>query len=147
LEGGLVQYALELPVDIAEEFIQAKKKRVVGSLNGHPYKRAIQGRKNGRPILILGKRYLKEAGLREGMIVDTIMKADPNPDQIDLPEEFLIVLEQDPAAKKKWDAMTVGARRSYSIYLNSAKREETRIKRSLQLAEKMKTGRLYSDRK
>ena len=56
------------------------------------------------------------------------------------------VLAEDAAAKRRWDEITIGKRRSIVHYINGAKKSETRLKRSLELAEKMRTYTLAGDR-
>ena len=56
------------------------------------------------------------------------------------------MLDQDDAARARWDTFTVGRRRSLLIYITGAKTEPTRIKRSLDLARMIRTHNLYGDR-
>jgi hypothetical protein len=117
------------------------------SLNGHTLRRAIQGPKDGERYVLFGVPFLREAGVQEGDVVPIELYPDPDPDYIDLGDEFAEVLEMDEAAAARFYSMTPGRQRSLAYYVNSAKREETRIKRALELAHKLKTNTLYGDRK
>ena len=147
LDDGMRFHVVPIPVDIATELLAAGHKRVVLALNGAELKRAIQGNIDDGHFLMFGKGPLKELALREGSAVEVEIWSDPNPDEVEVAEEFLAVLDEDAEAKKIWDEMTTGMRRSLAIYLNGAKRSETRSRRSLDVAEKMRTGTLYSQRK
>lgn len=89
---------------------------------------------------------MKAAGIGLKTPVVAEFKPDPAPAKLDLPPEFQAVLNQDAAARARWDTFTVGRRRSLLIYLTSAKTEPTRIKRSLDLARMIRTHTLYGDK-
>ncbi len=73
------------------------------------------------------------------------IEPDPEPNAIDVCDEFLIALEQDPDAMERWEELTPGKQRSLAHHVSSAKREETRIKRALDLAMKLRTRTLHGD--
>jgi hypothetical protein len=52
-------------------------------------------------------------------------------------------MEQDEEAGKIFFGMTVGMQRSLAHYVSSVKNTDSRIKRALELAYKMKTETLY----
>jgi uncharacterized protein YdeI (YjbR/CyaY-like superfamily) len=56
-----------------------------------------------------------------------------------------VALEQDEEAAARFYAMTRGRQRSLASYVTSAKREETRVKRAVELAHKLRTRTLYGD--
>ena len=60
-------------------------------------------------------------------------------------EELEEVLRQDAEAFARWQTFTTGKKRSLALYVTTAKRIETRIKRALELAEKIRTNQLHSD--
>ncbi len=63
-----------------------------------------------------------------------------------MPDAFALVLEQDPAARERWDTFPVGRQRSLLHFITSAKQEATQIKRAWELAEKIRTHTLYGDK-
>ena len=69
---------------------------------------------------------------------------DPTPQAVELGEELTEVLAQEPEAAARFYAMTPGRQRSLAHYVLSAKRVDTRIKRALELAYKIKTNTLNS---
>ena len=48
---------------------------------------------------------------------------------IDLPQEFLEMMEQDPALRAAFEELTPGRQRGYSLYFSGAKKPETRMTR------------------
>jgi len=146
LETGLRQHYVPLPTDISDALVDAGVRRVLATLNGHTVSRGIQGRKDGERHLLVGKPILKEMGAGYGDLIPVRLEPDPDPDTIEIPDEFRTVLEQDPEAAERFFDMTPGKQRGLAYYVDSAKREETRVRRALKMAELLRTYSLYGDR-
>ena len=142
-----VTHLLPVPDEAAAAWKKAKVRRLVGTVNGHPVKRALQNHADGGSFLLIGRSLLAEIGLTLKSTARLELSPDPTPDELDLPEEWLAVLAQDDAARQRWDGFTVGLKRSLAYYVSSAKKEPTRIKRSLELAKKLRTNGLSRDQK
>ncbi len=147
LDTGLKQHYLPVPPEIAESFDAAGVRRVILRARGHCWRRALMGTKEGERLILMGQPILRELGLREGQAIDVHLSKDPDPDVIDLGEEFEEVLDQDEEAARRFFSFTPGKQRSIAYYVTSAKRVDTRIKRALELAHKIKTNTLFSDKK
>lgn len=145
LETGLRQHYVPLPHDIADAFQAAGVRRLAATLNGHPVRRALQGRRDGERYVMLSHDLLRQIGARFGDIVTIHLQPDPEPDRIDLADELVEALRQDAAAAERFYGFTPGLQRSLAHYVNSAKRPETRVRRALELARKLRTYTLSSD--
>lgn len=145
LEDGMHYHAIEVPIDAATRFEKKKIKRLLITLNGVESRRALQRKKDGRRIIMVGGDLLREAGLAEGEPAMVAIRPDPDPDYIELGEEFEEVLRQDHQARERWESFSLGRRRSFASHVNSGKKAETRLKRALELAEKIRTYTLYGD--
>jgi hypothetical protein len=146
LEGGARHHILPVPDAIAAAFKKAKVRRLIGTINGQPIKRALQNHADGGSFLILGRPLLRELGLKRDAVATVELKPDPKPDAVEMPDELAVALAQDAAARARWATFTPGLQRSLIYYVTSAKQEATRIKRSVELATKIRTRGLYSDR-
>ena len=146
LDGGARHHIIPVPDAVAAAFKAAKVRRLVGTINGHAIKRALQNHADGGSFLILGQPLLRELGLKRGATARVELKPDPKPDAIEVPAELAVVLAQDEPARARWETFTPGMQRSLSYYVTSAKQEPTRIKRSIELAAKIRTRSLHSDR-
>ncbi|HEX7069464.1 MAG TPA: YdeI/OmpD-associated family protein [Rhodothermales bacterium] len=144
--GDFPHHYVPLPVDVADALSAAGATRVRGTLNGIPFRRAVQGRPDGERHLMFGRAFLRDAGAEQGDMVVVELWPDPDPNRVDLCEELRVALEHDPEAANRFHAMTPGRRRSMDYYVTSAKRPETRIKRALELAHELRTCTLHSDR-
>jgi hypothetical protein len=147
LETGLRHHILPVPEEAAAAWKKAKVRRLAGTVNGHPVRRALQSHADGGSFIILGQPLLRDIGLTLRSTATVKLGADPRPDDLGLPDELLLVLEQDPEVLVRWNTFTPGRRRSLGTYISTARTEETRIKRSLELARKIRTHTLYGDLK
>ncbi|MGA7304693.1 MAG: YdeI/OmpD-associated family protein [Rhodothermales bacterium] len=146
-KGGSTQHFLPVPGDVAEEIRERGTRRLILDLNGHKERRALHNIREMGPAIILSKRLLKVLGVSYGDFVHVELRVDPDPDFVEVCEELRVALEQDTEAAERFYAMTPGRQRSLAYYANSAKRVETRIKRSLELAGKLRTHMLAGDQK
>lgn len=144
---GMKQHYAPIPTDLANDYLAHGIRRIVVTMNGRDVRRAIQSSKDGDRFILLGIPLLREIRAGFGDMVEITMRPDPEPDLVDLGEEFTAVLELDDEAAERFYAMTPGRQRSLALYVTSAKRTETRIARALELAEKIRTRTLYGDRK
>jgi hypothetical protein len=142
---GFRFHYLPLPADVADALQAEGVRRLHVTLNGHACTRAVQGRRDGERFLVLGQALLRDVGAAYGDPVEVVLRPDPDPDRVEVGEELEAVLGQDEEAAARFYGMTPGRQRSYAYYVTSAKRTETRIKRALELAHKLRTRTLYGD--
>ncbi len=136
-----------LPRDIADHLAQEGIKRILVHTQGQVFKRAAISDGQGGRYIMTGKDVLQKLGCGIGHMLDIRIEVDPDPDAVDLPEELEVVLEQDEEFAKYFFGITKGRQRSYAYFVTTAKTMDTRIKRSLELAYKAKTGQLDAQRR
>ena len=138
VEDGYMKHYVPLAKDIAASLADAP--RVVGTIDGHAFRRTIQERPNGEPCLRFGKGWLWDAGLAVGAVVPVTVAEDPDPDRVDLPDGLEAALDLDPVASAAWNALTPGRQRTLAYGVGRAKRPETRGRRALALLDQVKAG-------
>ncbi len=146
LDHGFRFHAVPVPDDATTAWKAAGVRRLEGTLNGHAVNRGLQNHADGDAFIVIGQDTLKAFGLAEGSEVRLSLKPDPKPDVFELPEELVLALEQDDEARARWETFTPGKRRSLAHYVISAKQEATRIRRAVELAEKIRTHSPHGDR-
>ena len=146
LETGMRYHALPVPDDVAAKFKAAGVRRLIAVINGHTCKRALQNHADGGSFIIVGGDLLKTCGLKLRSTATVSLTPDPEPDALDMPEAFALVIEQDNEARARWETFPIGRQRSLLHYISSAKQEATQIKRAWELAEKIRTHTLYGDK-
>lgn len=142
---GMRMHYVPIPHDIAEALVASGTRRVIGTMNGQPINRALHGNGDGGWRLMLGRAALREVGAQYGDTVIIALQSDPTPNVIDLPQELTEALAQDEEAAERFYGMTPGRQRSLAYFVTSAKRRETRIRRAVDLAHKLRTHALHSD--
>ena len=147
LETGMRYHALPVPDDVAEKLKSAGIRRLLATINGHVFKRALQNHADGGSFIILGREQLKTCGLKLRSTATVSLVPDPTPDLLDMPECFALILDQDDEARTRWETFPIGRQRSLLHYITSAKQEATQIKRAWDLAEKIRTRTLHGDTK
>jgi hypothetical protein len=112
---------------------------VEGSVNGLPYRSrlAVYG---GHAYLGLSKELRAEAGLDVGDPVQVVLRRDDAPRVVELPPELEQAFGRDAELKAIFDALAFTHRREYAEWIASAKRPETREKRSKRALEMLREG-------
>ena len=146
LDHSFRYHYVPLPAEAYEAYEEASVTRLIVSFNDIEQRRAMQRTKEGERFVIISQAIMRKAKVQFGEPVFVVTRADPNPDYIELGEEFEAVLAEDEAAANRFFGMTPGRQRSLAGYITSAKRPETRIKRALDIAMKLRTHTLHSDK-
>ncbi|MDP3470189.1 MAG: YdeI/OmpD-associated family protein [Daejeonella sp.] len=138
VEGPMVHHVLIIPDEIAEKFISGKGSvRILCRIEDTTEFPCALLPRHGRYVIIASLKLIKENNLSVGTAFNISIRPDPG-NGLDLPEEFIEVLAQDEFAYKAFIALKDGEKRGYLYYIRQAKSIETRIKRSFEIAEKLK---------
>jgi hypothetical protein len=100
-------------------------------------------RKDGYALVALSKDLLKKQGFKVGDKVWFRLSKDESEYGMTFSPFFKEVLGQDKVAEMEFNKLTIGRQRGLLHYTDSAKTEETELKRSVEIAEKLKTNGLY----
>ncbi|MCA0427955.1 MAG: DUF1905 domain-containing protein [Bacteroidetes bacterium] len=142
LSGNPSYTGITVPAEIVVQLPEKGRLRCKGTVNGASFNLAIQGRKNGAGFLMVGGALRRAAKIKAGMPVFVEFEL-VDPDELELPEELLEVLTQDEDASRFFYNLTVAKQRGLAHYVQSVKSTDSRIKRALELARKIKNGELY----
>ena len=139
--GGMTPHKLPLPDAIADALREAPTRRLVGTMNGEPFRQALQSSKaDGFQFLALSKARMAALGLEQGALVEVELSPDPEPDRVDLGDELEAALAADPEAKAVWDGLTPGMQRGIAHTVTSARRPDTRASRAADTARRLREG-------
>ncbi len=145
VDGAMNPHGIPIPTEISDPLWEAGLKRLIVKINGYELRRGLQGSKETGSHIVVGMDLLKEAGVGTKGQVRVEIVPDPNPEEIEVPDELLLALEQDDSANNRWMSLALGKKRSIAYHVSSAKKEETRIRRALDIANKLRTGTLHGD--
>jgi len=103
---------------------------VEGLINGHPFRATLEPDGRGGHWLKVGRELREAAGAQAGDVVSlevAPVKEEPQPK---VPADLHKALAAaDPKARATWSDITPVARRDWIQWIESAKREETHVKR------------------
>lgn len=140
-----MRYVIYLPEEVVNQ-LPAGRVRVEGTVNGAPMALAVQHLKDGSRYFSVSAALRRAARVAVGGVVKVKFNI-VDPGKLEVPEELEAVLSQDDDARKAWDKLTTGYQRSLIHYITSVKNVDSRIKRSLDLLNRAKEGRLHGQQK
>ena len=142
VDGVLAQAAIFLPKAVIKQLPEGRV-RAKGTFNETPFSLGVQYKKEGGRFFVVSLVLRKAVGIKMGDRVDVKFKL-VNPEKVDLPEELEVVLAQDGEGLKAWSKITPGLQRGIIHYISSTKNIDLRIKRSIQMVNRAKTGTLHT---
>ena len=145
IDGRFIKTAIFLPKNIVRKLPKGRI-RVKGTFNAAPFALAVLNLKDGSRYFSVGAPLRRAAKMKLGDIVKVNFKI-VDADKLDVPEELEAVLSQDDDARKAWQKLTTGYRRSLIHYVTSVKNVDSRIKRALDLLNRAKAGLLQGQKK
>ena len=120
--------------------------QVSGTVDGFELKRyKLIPMKNGSMFFPIRAEIRKAINKKEGDMVHIILFADNS--SIEIPGEFLICLEDEPAAKQFFFKLSESEQKYYIKWVYTAKQEETKIKRMAGSIIKLSKRRKFYDTK
>lgn len=147
IEGPMIHHVIKVPEEVAAEFRTSKGAiRILCSIEGKEEFPCALNPRDGEYVIMASKQLISKHKLKNNEVFSVSIRPDLN-DGLELPEEFLEVLNQDEWGSQLFDALLPGLKRSLLYYIRSAKSADTRIKRSFQILEKIKTQSLHSQKK
>lgn len=119
--------------------------RVRGSIDGYEIRNYhLMPMGNDKLFLPVKAEIRKKINKKEGDWVHVILFADDS--ELDIPEEFLLCLGDEPNAYKIFTSFTQGEQKAYIDWIYSAKREETKVDRISKTISRVLKGLKYTDK-
>ena len=113
--------------------------KVEGTMNGHPFRAALEPSPSGGHWLRVNKAMREGAGADTGDTVKlAILGPEPEPT---VPADLRVALAASHEAKTLWKDLTSIGRRDWIRWIDSAKRPETRARRVTRTIEQLSSGK------
>lgn len=133
------QTLLNVPEWVSKQFPSRGMTKVEGTINGHPFRAALEPNTSGSHWLRVNKAMLKGAGADAGDRVRlAILGPEPEPT---VPADLWVALTASHEAKTLWDDLTTMGRRDWVRWIESAKQPETRTRRVTRTVEQLSSGK------
>lgn len=131
---------VEVPFDVEQAF-GAKKPKIKATFEGVPYRGILSRMGMDYHILIILKSIREQIGKSFGDKVKITVELDTEPRVIEVPKDVMKELKQHKDAKTFFDTLSYSHKREYVMWINEAKRDETRQNRIVKMIEMLKKGK------
>lgn len=128
---------VEVPFDV-EEVFGAKKPKVKAMIEGVPYRGVLTRMGTECHMLLILKSVREQIGKTFGDEIKVMVELDTEPRVIEVPKDLLKELKKDKDAKAFFDKLSYTHRREYVMWIEEAKKEETRVRRVLKAIDMLK---------
>jgi len=137
-----IHYWIVVPESICYALLQAGHSRVIVQIGDFSFRRALVSVLSEGKTLQIGKDLRKSLAVNEDQDLLIRIESDPNPNALDIPEELEYLLYEDETINALWEGLTIGYRRSMLIWVNGAKRAETRLNRAMEICRRLQCGEM-----
>lgn len=134
---------VEVPFDVEEAF-SAKRPKVKATFEGVPYRGILTRMGTERHLLIILKEIREQIGKTFGDKVKITVELDEEPRVIEVPAELKKAFKAEKEAKAFFDKLSYTHQREYVMWINEAKKEETRHRRIVKAIGMLKEGKKRS---
>jgi hypothetical protein len=122
-------WTLTLPKSASAKFPSRSTTIVEGTINGFPFRAALEPNGSGSHLLGIQKAVRDAAGAdTEDTVAVEITRAGEEP-EIRVPTDLRKAFATSPRAQQSWADITPTARREWILWISSAKQPETRRRR------------------
>jgi bacteriocin resistance YdeI/OmpD-like protein/uncharacterized protein DUF1905 len=137
-EAGVVA-AITPPVDVPEIFGTRARVPVRGTINGFPFRSSLMPMR-GCHMMPVSKVLRDGAGVNPGEIVEVVMERDDEKRTVEAPVVLKKLLAKNKAAKANWEKMGFTHKKEIALWIEAAKKEETRERRVAKAMEVLEAG-------
>jgi hypothetical protein len=131
---------VEVPFDVEKAFGE-KRPKIKANIEGVPYRGILTRMGTDFHMLIILKDIREKIGKTFGDKVKITVELDTEPRVLELPKELVKELKKDKEAKTFFDTLSYTHQREYVLWINEAKKEETRQNRILKAIQMLKKGK------
>ena len=131
---------VEVPFDVEAAF-GSKKPKVKAIIEGVPYRGILTRMGTESHLLIVLKEIREKIGKTFGDEVTITVEPDTEPRVIEIPPDLKKEFKTAKDAKAFFEKLSYTHQREYVLWINEAKREETRHNRIVKTIEMLKQGK------
>jgi hypothetical protein len=118
-----------VPFNVQTEFKEKGQVRVKGTVNSVAFRSSLMPHGNGKHFLVVNRSIREQAGVRAGDMVKAVIERDTKARVVNLPNDFKRALARNARAKAGYEKLAYSHKKAYVEWIESAKKEETRVKR------------------
>ncbi|HZQ92633.1 MAG TPA: YdeI/OmpD-associated family protein [Terriglobales bacterium] len=137
MPGNLGWVIIHVPFDAAKIWGKRGQIRVRGSVNGFAFRTSLFPTGRGTHYMVVNKQMQRGGRALPGATAEFRMEPDTEERMVTVPLELRRALDQDKRLRKFFDTLSPSTRRDLIRVISEAKHEETRARRSEQMAERL----------
>jgi Bacteriocin-protection, YdeI or OmpD-Associated/Domain of unknown function (DUF1905) len=140
LLGGKTATGIEVPPKVVEGLGSGKRVAVRVTINGYTYRSTVAPL-GGKFMLPISAENRAGAGVAAGDAVEVELEVDSAPRTVSVPPDFQKLLARDAKAKQFFESLSYSQQSWYVLWIEGAKKEETRQKRLTEAVSRLRAGR------
>lgn len=138
--GGKTATGIEVPEEVVIGLNRGKRPPVRVTLRSYSYRTTVAPM-SGSYWIPLSAEHRNGAGVAAGDEVEIDMEVDDEPRVVDVPADLAAALDQNPAARRAFDALSYSHQRQHVLAVEEAKKPETRQRRIDKTVADLSAGR------
>jgi hypothetical protein len=137
---------LNIPMEISSTFNSKSQVKVKGTINGCSYRSTALPSGDGSHYLVVGKAIRDQIQVQEGDTVQSTMEINVEERSVVVPQGLEQALAGEPQAREVFvKKMSYSHQKRYLDWTESAKKGETRTRRTAKTADGLLTGKNIRD--
>jgi uncharacterized protein YdeI (YjbR/CyaY-like superfamily) len=137
MRSRLNRIIIRIPYDAAKVFGVRGQIRIVGTINGFPFRSSLFPTHEGRHILLVNKQMQRAARADAGSVARFEIQPDTEERPVTMPPPLLQILKQNKPFLRWYDRLNASTRREIAKWISEPKSLEARSRRSEQIAERL----------
>jgi hypothetical protein len=138
--AGKSATGITVPEDVLAALGSGRRPAVRVTLRKHTFRTTV-GTVDGLAKIPVSAVVRAEAGVAAGDELDVDIALDDQPREVSLPADLAGALDADPGARAFYDGLSYSKRNAYVVWVESAKKPETRERRVAEAAALLAAGR------
>ncbi len=136
--GGRLHWTIiRIPFDVTKVWGKRGHRRVIGTINGFPFRTSLFPDGQGNHFLVVNKQMQKGSGAAPERCARFEMEPDEEPRTVEVPAELARALNEDRALRKYYDRLNDSTRREIARHVIEARQPATRTRRAGEIAERL----------
>lgn len=123
-----------IPTHVVQHFGGGFKRRLIATVNDSlQWQCGLMSLRDGNAYISISKDKMKQAKIENGSTISLRLELDNSKYGLPVPEEFKIVIDQDPEAQRRFERLSAGMQRYILAYVAGVKNPDKRIDRAVLL--------------
>ena len=120
---------LRIPFGVEEVFGSKARVSVMGTINCFAFRSSVFPTSDGTHFMMVNKSMQQGASVKPGDVVRVALQRDTAPRTLSVPKDLEDALGKHRDARGRFEVMSYSHKKEYLDWIESAKRQETRLRR------------------